>query len=158
MLINDIQARVADRSTDSDGFARLAKLVTRPDCRFCWSVKIEEAAPVAPLLHEFGRACFAPRVGERERIELPACGGVELGAVRGRGLDELPVATQASFLWVAPALAQGLWFSPIERVGIGAQVQLAVPLNRGSFAIDTIEVQRVAAVSVRGLAGIELRG
>lgn len=104
----------------------------------------------------FGRACFAPQVGRRDRIELPACGGIELGSVRGRGLEELPVTSRASFLWVAPALGQGVWFSPIERVGIGVELQLAVPLNRGSFAVDSIEVQRIAPVTVRALAGIEL--
>jgi hypothetical protein len=101
-----------------------------------------------------GRGCFAPKV---RRLELPACGGVELGSVRGSGLDELPVSGQASFLWIALAVAQGLWFAPIERVGIGMQVDLAVPLNRGVFAIETNEVQRIAAVTVRGLAGVELR-
>jgi hypothetical protein len=101
-----------------------------------------------------GRGCFAPKI---RRLELPTCGGVELGSVRGRGLDELPIAGQASFLWVALAAAQGLWFSPIERVGIGVELGVAVPLNRGTFTIENTEVQRMAAVTVRGLAGIELK-
>ena len=101
-----------------------------------------------------GRGCFAPKI---RRLELPLCGGVELGSVRGRGLESLPSAQEASFLWFALAAAQGLWFAPIERVGIGLELDLAVPLNRGSFAIETTEVQRIAAVTVRGLAGIELR-
>jgi hypothetical protein len=101
-----------------------------------------------------GRGCFAPNI---RRLELPSCGGVELGSVRGRGLDELPISGRASFLWIALAVAQGLWFSPIERVAIGLQLDLAVPLNRGVFGIETNEVQRIAAVTVRGLAGVELR-
>ena len=101
-----------------------------------------------------GRGCFAPRLG---RLELPSCAGVELGAVRGRGLADLPVATRASFLWVAIEATQGLWFSPVERVGLGVELQLAVPLNRGAFAIDTTEVQRIGPISARGLAGVELR-
>jgi hypothetical protein len=101
-----------------------------------------------------GRGCFAPKI---RRLELPTCGGLELGSVRGRGLDELPIAGRASFLWVALAAAQGLWFSPIERVGIGVELGVAVPLNRGTFTIESTEVQRIAAVTVRGLAGIELK-
>jgi hypothetical protein len=101
-----------------------------------------------------GRGCFAPNI---RRLELPSCGGVELGSVRGRGLEELPISGRASFLWIALAVAQGLWFSPIERVGIGLEIDLAVPLNRGVFAIETSDVQRIAAVTVRGLAGVELR-
>jgi hypothetical protein len=101
-----------------------------------------------------GRGCFAPSI---RRLELPLCGGVELGSVRGRGLDELPISGRASFLWIALAVAQGLWFSPIERVGIGVEVDLAVPLNRGVFAIESSEIQQIAAVTVRGLAGVELR-
>jgi hypothetical protein len=101
-----------------------------------------------------GRGCFAPKL---RRLELPSCGGLELGSVRGRGLGDLPISDQASFLWIALAAAQGLWFSPIERVGIGLELDLAVPLNRGGFVVETSEVQRIAAVTVRGLGGIELR-
>jgi hypothetical protein len=101
-----------------------------------------------------GRGCFAPKV---RRLELPSCGGVELGSVRGRGLEELPISGRASFLWIAVAVGQGLWFSPIERVAIGLELDLAVPLNRGVFGIETNEIQRIAAVTVRGLAGVELR-
>jgi hypothetical protein len=101
-----------------------------------------------------GRGCFAPKL---RRLELPSCGGVELGSVRGRGLEELPISGRASFLWIAVAVGQGLWFSPIERVAIGLELDLAVPLNRGVFGIETTEIQRIAAVTVRGLAGVELR-
>jgi hypothetical protein len=101
-----------------------------------------------------GRGCFAPKL---RRLELPSCGGVELGSVRGRGLEELPISGRASFLWIAVAVGQGLWFSPIERVAIGLELDLAVPLNRGVFGIETNEIQRIAAVTVRGLAGVELR-
>ncbi|PRQ09105.1 hypothetical protein [Enhygromyxa salina] len=104
-----------------------------------------------------GRGCFVPAVGARERIELPICGGGELGQVRGRGVDELPVVDEASLLWVALALGQGLWFSPIERLAVGLDVQLAVPLQRGSFSVETAEIQQIAPVSVRGLVGVELR-
>jgi hypothetical protein len=103
------------------------------------------------------RGCFVPRVGARDRLELPLCPGFELGQVRGRGLDELPVTLTASFPWIAVALGQGLWFAPIERLAIGVGLQLAVPLRGGRFLIETVEVQRIAPVSVRGIVGIEVR-
>jgi hypothetical protein len=103
------------------------------------------------------RGCFVPQVGARDRLELPLCPGFELGQVRGRGLDELPVVLTASFPWVAVALGQGLWFAPIERLAIGVDLQLAVPLRGGRFLVETVEIQRIAPVSVRGLAGIEVR-
>lgn len=101
-----------------------------------------------------GRGCFAPKL---RRLELPSCAGVELGSVRGAGLDTLPTSSSASFLWIAIAAAQGLWFAPIDRVAIGLELDLAVPLNRGEFGIDATEVQRTALLTVRGLAGLELR-
>lgn len=103
------------------------------------------------------RGCFVPRVGARDRLELPLCPGFELGQVRGRGLDELPVVLTASFPWIAVALGQGLWFAPIERFAIGIDLQLAVPLRGGRFLIETVEVQRIAPVSMRGIVGIEVR-
>jgi hypothetical protein len=103
------------------------------------------------------RGCFVPRVGPRERLEFPLCPGFEIGQVRGRGLDDLPVALAASFPWIALALGQGLWFAPLSRLAIGVDLQLAVPVRGGRFLIETVEIQRIAPLSVRGLVGIELR-
>jgi len=101
--------------------------------------------------------CFVPRVGARERIELPLCGAVELGQVRGRGVDELPVVLDAGLPWIALGLGQGLWFRPLRRLAFGLDVEAAVPLRRGSFVVESVEVQNLAPVSVRALAGVELR-
>lgn len=103
------------------------------------------------------RGCFVPTLGARDRLELPLCPGVEFGQVRGRGLDSLPIALEASFPWVALGLGQGLWFAPLDRLAIGVDVQLAVPLRGGRFLIETIEIQRIAPLAVRGLVGVELR-
>jgi hypothetical protein len=101
------------------------------------------------------RGCFVPIAAKL--IELPLCAGIEAGEVRGRGLAPLPVRRSAGIPWVALKLAQGLWWAPIERLAIGVEVELLAALTRGRFVVSDIEVERVAAVGVRGLAGIEVR-
>ncbi len=100
------------------------------------------------------RACFAPTLGT---VELPLCPGIEAGQVRGRGLDSLPISQRGRLPWVAPVLAQGLWWAPIEQLAIGAELALVVPLTRGSFVVEDREVDRLTALGVRGLVGVELR-
>lgn len=101
------------------------------------------------------RGCFVPIAAKV--IELPLCAGIEAGEVRGRGLEPLPATRRASIPWVAPNLAQGLWWAPIERLAIGIEVELLVALTRGRFIVSDIEVERVAAIGLRALAGLEVR-
>ena len=105
----------------------------------------------------FARGCFVPKAGPRDRIELPLCPSFEVGQVRGRGLDDLPISLEANLLWVALGLGQGLWFAPLERLALGVDLQLAVPLRGGRFLIETVEIQRITPLAVRGLVGLELR-
>lgn len=101
------------------------------------------------------RGCFVPIAAKV--IELPLCAGIEAGQVRGRGLAPLPVTRSASLPWIAPNLAQGLWWAPIERLAIGVDLELNVSLTSGRFVVSDIEVERMAAIGLRGLAGIEVR-
>ncbi|NVB40240.1 hypothetical protein G6O69_20525 [Pseudenhygromyxa sp. WMMC2535] len=103
------------------------------------------------------RGCFAPAVGPRRRLELPLCGGIEAGQVRGRGIDELPVSLRADFPWIALSLGQALLFAPLERLAFGAELQLAAPLRGGRFMIEDVEIQRIVGLGARGLAIVELR-
>lgn len=105
----------------------------------------------------FARGCFVPTVGPRDGLELPLCPSFEVGQVRGRGLDDLPVALEARFLWIALGVGQGLWFAPLERLALGVDLQLAVPLQGGRFLVEMLEIQRITPVAVRGLVGVELR-
>lgn len=101
------------------------------------------------------RGCFVPIAAKV--IELPLCAGIEAGQVRGRGLEPLPVTRRASLPWVAIDVAQGLWWAPIERLAIGVELELIVSLTSGRFVVSDIEVERMAAIGLRGLAGIEVR-
>lgn len=100
------------------------------------------------------KGCYVP---SWRRLEFPLCPGVELGQVQGRGLDELPLVQDASYLWVALGLGQGLWFALHERFALGVEARMAVPLRRGAFVVDDRQVQRMVAVAITGLAGVELR-
>src|SRR5690606_25800347 len=101
------------------------------------------------------RGCFAPIAANV--IELPLCAGIEAGQVRGRGLAPLAVTRRAALPWIASKLAQGLWWAPIEQLAIGVELELIVSLTRGRFVVSDIEVERIAAIGLRGLAGIEVR-
>lgn len=101
-----------------------------------------------------GRGCWVPKPGP---VELPLCVGVEMGSVRGRGLPPTPDPTSTRFWWVAPVLSQGLTWAPVERFAIGPEVALVVPLTRGRFVAGTTEIDRLAAIGVRGLLILELR-
>ena len=100
------------------------------------------------------RGCF---VATRARFEFPSCAGIELGQVRGRGLPSLPVTLEANFPWVAPNLGQGFYFAPVESLAFGIELDLAVPLSRGSFSVSGDAVQTIAPVRARALVGVEIR-
>jgi len=100
------------------------------------------------------QGCFVPSA---RRIELPVCAGVEAGRLRGRGLSTLPVVEEAAIPHAALRLGPGLAWAPTERLALGFDLELAVPVTRGEFVIDQIVIQRVAPVNVRGVLGVELR-
>lgn len=100
------------------------------------------------------RGCFVP---SRGAFEFPVCPGVEVGQVRGRGLAPTTNPERRGVLWLAPSLAQGFTWAPLDRLAIGVELALVVPLTRASFVIGERELQRVALVGARALVGVELR-
>lgn len=100
------------------------------------------------------RGCFVPT---RRTLEFPLCGGLEVGRVRGRGIAPTSNIEQRGVVWLAPLLGPGLRWSPIERLALGLDVVLLVPLTRASFVIGEQELQRIPALGARMLVGIELR-
>lgn len=98
--------------------------------------------------------CWAPR---RRRIEIPLCGGIEIGAMRGRSFG---VANDgdASSLFAALPIETGVIVSPIPRVGLVVLAGLAPTLRRPSFHLRDRDPLFVAgALGVRLVAGVELR-
>jgi hypothetical protein len=101
-----------------------------------------------------GRGCFVPTV---RRLEFPLCPGVELGSVRGRGVPPTSEPLDRSFLWVAPSLSQALSWAPVERVAIGIELGLVVPVTRGGFVVGDSTINGLALVGGRALLNLELR-
>ncbi|MEX1368685.1 MAG: hypothetical protein AB1Z98_36495 [Nannocystaceae bacterium] len=97
------------------------------------------------------RACGRPRVGP---VELPVCGGVEGGAMRGatRGFD--PRRTRHA-PWVGPLVSAGLalrW----GRVGLWTALEAAVPVYTGEFVVESEVAHRPFPASGRVVVGLEI--
>lgn len=93
-------------------------------------------------------------------LELPLCGGVEAGRVRGSGLPPV-VPSRNAALWLAPLVAGGLSWSPVRSVALGLELELAAATTRAEFTVvdgdAAIPLDRLTPVAARGRAVIELR-
>lgn len=91
------------------------------------------------------------------RLELPWCGGVDVGRLRGRGFG-LEESRSASLWWTALVGATGVHWRVIDRLALFARAEAVVPLRHHAFAIAGLAtLDRVSPVSGRGLLGVEVR-
>lgn len=100
------------------------------------------------------RTCFAPLL--RDRLQLDACGGVQLLWIRGEG-SGFDVNHSASLLAAAPLLGLGFSLRAPELVEWRAELEGFVPLSRRRFMVDRQEVARASAVGVTARLGPVLR-
>lgn len=106
------------------------------------------------------RGCLTPKLG---RTEVLACGGLEAGAVRGRGAGaQLGAAAAADTLpWLAVSVGPGLAYAPVPRLALTLQVDLVVPLLRPRFAVREgdgyRDLFRGGAAAGRVALGLEVR-
>ena len=101
------------------------------------------------------RACGVPAIG---RIEIAMCGGLEAGALFGRGEGDLAVARRASAPWVAARLDGGLRVEAHPRVRPTLWVSGVALVTRPRFSIDG--AGRVCCDEPVGIsvgAGVEIR-
>jgi hypothetical protein len=101
-----------------------------------------------------GRACAAPFLGARWRLD--ACAGLRYVVVHGRG-EGFDVNREASLEWLAPLF--GLAFSVRAPRVIEWRLELesSAPLSRHRFVVDGNELSRASAVVVSGRLGPVLR-
>ena len=100
------------------------------------------------------RACAVVRPG---RWSFPACAGLEAGQVMARGVG-FEQARESRPLWLAAVPGLGLAFFPWWHAGFFAHAEVPIVLRSQRFSIDEVGVvHQLAAVAVRGLAGIEVR-
>ncbi len=100
------------------------------------------------------RACWAPRV---PLGELPLCGGIQAGPMRGdgRGLGA-PASTRLP--WVATELGAAFVLRPLSYLGVWIGADLVVPLTRPGFGIDDLgPVHRAGAIGGQAMVALEAR-
>ncbi|MCX4240952.1 hypothetical protein [Paraliomyxa miuraensis] len=95
----------------------------------------------------------------RDRLEAPLCGGLQLGGMRGDGVDT-PGARAAQGLWLAIEAGVGLswWFRP--RWALAGSFSAAVPLRSPGFELSgdpPLRLFESSTVVGRLGLGIELR-
>lgn len=100
------------------------------------------------------RAC---PVFRRDRVELAVCGGLEVGAMYGRGVG-FALSADGRLLWSALHLAPALFVAVHPRVALFFAVEGQVALARPRFVVAGFgEVYRALPGGVRGLVGVEAR-
>ena len=100
-----------------------------------------------------GQGCFEPRA---RRLSFPLCAGLELGAIRGIGVD-VPKTDRVRRLWLALVGSAGLAWAPIPRLALVVRGELVVGPRRHAFTLGGRALVTTGAVGARGLAGLELR-
>jgi hypothetical protein len=106
------------------------------------------------LTHGTLGACA--RLG-RAKVEVPLCGGAELGAMYGRGVG-VDAPRSERVLWAAVWAGPRIAWLPVRRLALGAGVDLVIPLARYRFDIDGIGVvHRVGPVGGRIRVGLGVR-
>lgn len=101
------------------------------------------------------RACGVVRPARV--IELPLCGGLETGMLRGRGFG-LARDRTARLPWSAVVASSGLLWVVSRRFAVSLRTEIGVPLQRHEFAVaGHASFDAVAPVFGRGLLGLEVR-
>ncbi len=100
------------------------------------------------------RGCFVPG---RDTLEVPLCGGVELGSVRAAGLEPALNPRDANYLWAAASASVGVAWVITERVALVADVAALLPFLVGDFRVGDQSLQRTVPFGMRATLGLELR-
>jgi hypothetical protein len=100
------------------------------------------------------RACVAPLLGARLRLD--GCAGARLTLARGRG-EGFDVSRTASLTWLAPLLGVNLSARGPSYLEWRGELDGAVPLARRRFLVDGNQVARPAAVVAAARLGVVLR-
>ncbi len=100
------------------------------------------------------RAC---PIFRRARLELAVCGGLEVGAMYGRGVG-FALSSDGRLLWSALHLMPALFVTLHPRVALFFAVEGQVALVRPRFVVEGFgEVYRALPGGFRGLLGVEAR-
>lgn len=115
-----------------------------------------QSPPNAALRLAAGSVHACARLGMRS-IEVPLCGGVEIGGMRGRGLD-IPFPRSSTLVWAALVVQGGVAWSPHPRLALFARGAFLGNLLPLEFSVDGRQtVYRVPRVGGRFGLGVEVR-
>lgn len=128
-----------------------------------YSIGREATSPNAAVRVHLGavapRLCAALPAGP---VEIPLCGGVELGAMRAD--TEAPASSTTNALWLAAHAEPGVRWAFADRVSLWASAQVVLPMRYPAFElVDATSGERVEGVyrpqpvSARGLVGLEFQ-
>jgi hypothetical protein len=143
------------------GLGRAGRL--RAELVGLYSVGREATSPNAAVRVHLGavapRFCAALPAGP---VEIPLCGGVEVGAMRADA--NAPASTTTHALWLAAQAEPGVRWAFADRVSLWVSAQVVLPMRYPAFElVDATSGERVEAVyrpqpvSARGLVGFEFR-
>ncbi len=95
-------------------------------------------------------------------IEIPLCGGVEIGAMRAD--SNAPAGGTTNALWIAAHAEPGVRWAFADRLSLWLSAQVIVPVRYPDFELRdpsdssiVEDVYRPEPVAVRGLLGLEVR-
>lgn len=100
------------------------------------------------------RGCWAPSVSI---LELPVCGGLQVGPMRGEGYG-VGAPTTTRLAWVAAEAGGALVIRGLPLVDVWVGADLVVPLTRPGFLLDELGlVHRSGRVGGEASVGLEVR-
>jgi hypothetical protein len=115
-----------------------------------------EATPEVELLASLTaarvHACWTPRLGA---LELPLCGGVDLGALRVEALGLRNPELDRS-LYVAPSFGGRLLWRPAPTIGLGLDLGASVALRRRTYGIRELDGPVLETTRAGAHAGLSL--
>src|SRR5690606_22694391 len=93
-----------------------------------------QSPPNAALRLAAGGVHACARLGRRA-IEIPLCGGFEVGGLRGRGVD-IPSPRSTTLVWSAFVVQGGVSWAPHPRIALFARAAFLGSPTRLEFAVD----------------------
>lgn len=116
-----------------------------------------DAAGELQLVSGGVRVC--PQLGW-DRVRIPLCGGVDAGAMLGRGTGrDLAPPRSARGPWVGAVLEPGVTVGVTSRVSLWLALEGVVSLYRPRFAVEGVsQAWTAGAGALRGLFGVQVHG
>ena len=101
------------------------------------------------------RGCY---VVPLSKVELPVCGGLQVGVLAGRAFGEGITKTPNSDVWMGLPLSAGVAWAPVRAFALAARVEAVVSLRRPGFHLNGVgDVHAADAVGARAVFGAEVR-